>query len=317
MENSFTTRHIRSLLFLVGATLLLWGGLAGTAIAADFITPRYQRAPLLDGVITYCDTYPETSTDWNTTLSVHKWDSSLHGGATLTDVSTVITVSGEITWTVHSNESGSARFRTQGFIEAQAELPDSSILLADAYGPAANEYLAGGATKTYGPYDVTETASQSGISPTPWTGSGYVSVPVTATALMMSTVPGNTDLYVTSTAEVIFCVKYTYTGTTGEELSSFSGKAKAKAKQINLKWTSANEFNTSGFNVWRKFGKAGWKQVNADFINAQTPGQQNSHQYSYTDTVKKLGKTYRYKLEIVRTDGSSSWSDVVRVKTSK
>lgn len=316
MENSFTTRHIRSLLFLVGATLLLWGGLAGTAIAADFITPRYQRTPLLDGVITYCDSYPATSTDWATTLSVHQWDSTLHGGATLVDVSTVLTVSGEITWTVHSNEAGTARFRTQGFIEGQAELPDGSVVLADAYGPAANENLAGGATKTYGPYDVTETASQSVTPPlTDWIGSSYVSVPVTATALMQSTVPGNTDLYVTSTAEAIFCVKYTYTGTTAEELSSFSGKA--KAKQINLKWTSANEFNTSGFNVWRKFGKAGWKQVNADFINAQTPGQQNSHQYSYTDTVKKLGKTYRYKLEVVRTDGSSSWSDVVRVKTSK
>lgn len=316
MENSFTTRHIRSLLFLVGATLLLWGGLAGTAIAADFITPRYQRTPLLDGVITYCDTFPETNTNWSTTLSVHQWDTALHSGATLTGVSTVITSAGGITWTVKSNEGSTEDFETYGANRVSALLPDGSKHQVVATTDTFNDSIPAGGQVTHGP----ELANKSGTktySPpfTPWEGSGSVSIPISATALVGSLSPGNASMYVTSTANAVFCVKYTYTGTTAEELSSFSGKA--KAKQINLKWTSANEFNTSGFNVWRKFGKAGWKQVNADFINAQTPGQQNSHQYSYTDTVKKLGKTYRYKLEVVRTDGSSSWSDVVRVKTSK
>ncbi len=315
MENSFATRHVRALFFLVGAVLLLWGGLAGTAMAAEFITPRYQRAQLLDGVITYCDSVPSTKTDWVSSLSVGKWNPTDHGGATLTSVTTVLTVSGQITWTVHSNESTTKNFRTQGFIEGQVELPDTTVQVTDANAPLKNENIEAGGTRTYGPYNVSDTTSNSYGNTSDWTGAGSVTLPVTATALMMSTVPGNTDIYVTSTASVDFCVEYTYTGTTAADLNSFSGKA--KAKQINLKWTSANELNTSGFNVWRKFGKAGWKQVNANTIAAKNPGGWQGNAYSYTDTVKKLGKAYRYKLEVVHPDGSSSWSDVIRVKTSK
>lgn len=99
---------------------------------------------------------------------------------------------------------------------------------------------------------------------------------------------------------------------TALDLASFSGRA--QANKVNLKWETGSEMNTLGFNVWRKQGKAGWKQLNADTIAAKNPGNLSGNKYSFTDANRKAGKTYRYKLQVLSADGSSSWSRIVRVK---
>ncbi len=98
-------------------------------------------------------------------------------------------------------------------------------------------------------------------------------------------------------------------------LASFSGKA--QGDKVNLKWETGSELNTLGFNVWRKQGKAGWKQLNADMIAAKNPGNISGNKYNFTDANKKAGKTYKYKLQVLSADGSSSWTKVLKVRVSK
>lgn len=101
---------------------------------------------------------------------------------------------------------------------------------------------------------------------------------------------------------------------TALDLASFS--AKAQANKVNLKWNTASELNTLGFNVLRKQGK-NWNKLNADTIQAKNLGSNVGSSYSYTDTVKKLGKTYRYKLEVLNSDGTTQFSKIVKVQVAK
>ena len=79
---------------------------------------------------------------------------------------------------------------------------------------------------------------------------------------------------------------------------------------------TGSETNMIGFNVWRRGkGKAnGWQKLNALVIAAKNVGQPMGTDYSYSDASVQAGKTYRYKLEVLGTDGSSSWSKIIKVK---
>ncbi len=100
---------------------------------------------------------------------------------------------------------------------------------------------------------------------------------------------------------------------TASLLNSFTVKANAKA--ITVKWETGAEMNMLGFNVWRKVDDKEWRVVNKELIAAQQMGSVNGASYTFKDANIKPGKTYRYKLELVLTDGPSDWSKVVKVQT--
>ncbi len=107
---------------------------------------------------------------------------------------------------------------------------------------------------------------------------------------------------------------------TSATLIDFSAKA-TKNGNVKIAWETGSEMNLVGFNVWRKQGKQGdkgnkgeWKQVNSELIAAENPGEIGGAKYSYTDKEVKSGKTYQYKIQVVRVDGTSEWSEVEQVK---
>jgi hypothetical protein len=95
-------------------------------------------------------------------------------------------------------------------------------------------------------------------------------------------------------------------------LEAWSARA-APGPTVRLAWTTANEVNVIGFNVWRKSGNGEWKVLNKTQILAKQAGMLAGGKYTRTDKTAKQGKVYQYKLEIVLSDGHSSWSDVKRV----
>lgn len=99
---------------------------------------------------------------------------------------------------------------------------------------------------------------------------------------------------------------------TAADLVSFTGRTTDKG--VNLKWQTGTELNTVGFNVWRKAGKQDWKLVSASALEAKNLGSVNGAKYAFTDATAKVGKTYRYKLQVLNTSGESDWSAVIRVK---
>jgi len=105
---------------------------------------------------------------------------------------------------------------------------------------------------------------------------------------------------------------YTATSPTSADLVSF--KASRGAKGISVKWETGSELTVMGFNVWRKNGKGSWKQLNAQVIEAKNLGSPSGASYTYSDKSVKEGKTYRYKLEILKSSGKADWSDVIKIK---
>lgn len=124
-----------------------------------------------------------------------------------------------------------------------------------------------------------------------------------------------TDSTATSSTDRSFDFIKSTSAPTALDLASFSGRA--QGDKVNLKWETGSELNTLGFNVWRKQGKAGWKQLNADMIAAKNPGNISGNKYNFTDANKKAGKTYKYKLQVLSADGSSSWTKILKVSVPK
>lgn len=104
---------------------------------------------------------------------------------------------------------------------------------------------------------------------------------------------------------------------TAATLTNFSAKAttgKTGKQIVKVKWETGSELNVVGFNVWRKVGRAKWKQWNAEMIAAKQVGQALGDTYRFSDKESKSGKTYRYKIEIVLANGTREWSDVIKIK---
>jgi len=101
-----------------------------------------------------------------------------------------------------------------------------------------------------------------------------------------------------------------------------------KKQNVVVKWETGNELNLLGFNVWRKVGEKGtgkqgngkkskWLKLNAAMIAAENVGQLGGAHYTFTDRDVKPGKTYRYKLELVRPSGQSEFSQPLRVRVPR
>ncbi len=110
---------------------------------------------------------------------------------------------------------------------------------------------------------------------------------------------------------------------TSATLTKFNTKYASKKNVVRVKWETGSEVNVVGFTVWRRIGNTkaakdtktakGWVQLNEELIAAQHPGEVVGGRYKYADKKVKQGKNYFYKLEIVRADGTSEWSEEEKV----
>jgi probable HAF family extracellular repeat protein len=85
--------------------------------------------------------------------------------------------------------------------------------------------------------------------------------------------------------------------------TSLTGQALTGAR-VRLTWVD-NAGNESGFRVQRALGSTG---------TFSTIGQVAANSTSFVDSSPKPGKTYRYRVLAFNDAGSSSWSNVVRVR---
>ena len=60
-------------------------------------------------------------------------------------------------------------------------------------------------------------------------------------------------------------------------------------------------------------GNGKWKRLAAASIAAKNSDEPAGAKSTLTDKKVKVGKTCRYKLELVHADGTSEWSDMKRV----
>ena len=75
--------------------------------------------------------------------------------------------------------------------------------------------------------------------------------------------------------------------------------------QVTLRWETAAEIDTEGFNLYRRMGTAAWQKINASLIPAQGDPVTGAT-YEYVDRGLLNGTTYEYLLEDVDTSGKAT-----------
>ena len=100
---------------------------------------------------------------------------------------------------------------------------------------------------------------------------------------------------------------------TSVTIASFTAKA-SKPKGVQLRWRTASEAGTLGYNVWRFTGGKGVK-VNRSLIAAKGTVARGAV-YSLVDRKARRGATYTYRLQVVAKDGKRSFraGAVIRVR---
>ncbi len=84
---------------------------------------------------------------------------------------------------------------------------------------------------------------------------------------------------------------------------------------VVVKWTTGSEFNIIGFNIHRSTKRNGnYRLLNKELKQAKSTGEPNGNRYNFRNKKVKAGKTYFYKIEIVKADGTSEWSEPIKVK---
>lgn len=91
--------------------------------------------------------------------------------------------------------------------------------------------------------------------------------------------------------------------------------AKYARGQVRLHWQTLAEVDVLGFNVWRaQCAKGNFQTRNGALIPAKQSGQLAGAAYRFNDADAAAGKRFCYQLEIVRANGDSLWSEIVRVR---
>lgn len=86
------------------------------------------------------------------------------------------------------------------------------------------------------------------------------------------------------------------------------------ASQVVVRWETASELETAGYNLYRSNSPDGpFTQVNAELIPAKGD-QLVGARYELTDTQVVAGETYSYQLEEVTSDGKTSRQGLVSVR---
>ncbi len=105
-----------------------------------------------------------------------------------------------------------------------------------------------------------------------------------------------------------------FSATTAADVTNVKAKATSKGA-VNLRWKSLTEANIAGFNVLRSASKKGkFVAVNDTLLAAKAPGTNGSNTYKYKDATVKPGKTYYYRIQVVRLDKSTAPTKSVKVK---
>lgn len=95
-------------------------------------------------------------------------------------------------------------------------------------------------------------------------------------------------------------------------LAAFAWKT-SQAAQVDIRWETASEADTAGFNIYRSESRQGpYEKVNADLI----PGSPDAFlggTYHFVDQDVDPGKTYYYRLEDVDYGGTGNLAEVVEV----
>jgi hypothetical protein len=85
-------------------------------------------------------------------------------------------------------------------------------------------------------------------------------------------------------------------------------KAIASTGQVRIEWTTAQELDSSGFNVYRSLKSDGSDKGSiSPFIDSQAPGGTSGASYQFADDTAQAGVTYYYWVEALGSDGGSTF----------
>jgi len=118
-----------------------------------------------------------------------------------------------------------------------------------------------------------------------------------------------------SANHVVTCQFVNQVGPTAVTLDSF-GYGKLTSRSVELVWVTSSEVNNAGFNLYREGENGDVKQLNKSLIPA-AGGVSESHAYAWTDTTVLPGRTYRYWLGDVETNGVVTQHGPVEVTVPK
>ena len=88
--------------------------------------------------------------------------------------------------------------------------------------------------------------------------------------------------------------------------------------EIIVEWETETEFETVGFNLWRKMEpQEDFERINEVMIPG-SPDPASGGLYSYLDLDVDRGLTYRYQLEDIDSDGTSTLHEefIIKVPTT-
>lgn len=144
-----------------------------------------------------------------------------------------------------------------------------------------------------------------------FTGSGTITLPVVGQGASTASGPGNVIFQFTTLAGAEISCTYVYGGALAVRVTSFSAK---RSKQgVSLRWRTASEAGTLGFNVYAEInGKR--VRVNRSLIASR--GFAGGAAYSWLDRSPAAKRVTRYWLQKVASDGSRVWLGSARVSVS-
>ena len=80
---------------------------------------------------------------------------------------------------------------------------------------------------------------------------------------------------------------------------------------IDVKWKTASEYNTAGFNIYRSLSTdQGFQKINSVLIDVEGDTTVGA-EYTFIDRDVVRGETYYYRLEDVELNGSTTLHEIV------
>ena len=111
----------------------------------------------------------------------------------------------------------------------------------------------------------------------------------------------------------LFVLRPRLPGPTAVTIASFTAATRS-GRGVALRWRTASEIDTLGFDVWRFAPGGAGVKVNRRLIPAKAYGGTGGGTYRLVDSRAGTGVTYRYRLQIVSRDGRHTWRATTRVR---
>ena len=106
----------------------------------------------------------------------------------------------------------------------------------------------------------------------------------------------------------------TTAGTTATTVGDFGASRTTGA--VALRWSTAQETDTLGFDVYR-YGGGAVSKVNVALVRAKRTATAGGARYSLVDRRARPSLRYTYRLQVVHIDGTRSWAGAVTVGTAR